>query len=257
MSSVFTIRVIEILFSIAFLIQTLEYISMRSHLSESGILSWKNLNGEYRGWTLKLLNFLFQSKMFLILLVLRLVVSMTLILHGDFLLCIIAFASHILVLLRFKGNFNGGSDFMITQVLVGLFFFYALPGSLSEFGLWYIAVQLLNSYFIAGVIKIKNPDWRSGQAVMGFLQNTTYCLKPNIEFLVNRPNLVLFCSWAVMAWEISFPLSLFNLHLALILLFIGFIFHLGNWVAFGLNRFVFSWVATYPALIYCVMKLKA
>lgn len=255
MNASIAIRLIEILFSISFLIQTMEYFFMQPQLSESGALSWKNLNGEYSGWTLKTLNILFQQKMFFALLILRALISFFLFVGGQFSLCFTAFTLHILVLLRFKGNFNGGSDFMMTQTLLGLFLYYALPENLSEFGLWYIAIQLLNSYFIAGVIKIKNPDWRSGRAVMGFLQNTTYCVKPNFTFLINRPYLVLLFSWIVMAWEISFPISLVDLKLTLILLLIGFIFHLGNWVAFGLNRFVFSWLATYPALIYCVTHL--
>lgn len=256
MSAHFAIRLIEVLFACAFLIQTIEFLFMLPHLSPTGILSWKNLDGEFRGKTKTFLSLVYGHNGFVTLLTLRLLTAVYLVAESNLILTVVALILHLLVLIRFKGNFNGGSDFMITQILLGLLLYYLLPARMSSLGLWYIGVQLLNSYFIAGIIKIKNPDWRSGRAVRGFLQTTTYAVRPHLKFLTERRFLALMFSWTVMAWEICFPLSLLDLKLTLILLGLGLFFHLGVWYTFGLNRFIFSWLSAYPALIYCVTHLN-
>jgi hypothetical protein len=40
-----------------------------------------------------------------------------------------------------------------------------------------------------------------------------------------------------------------------LLLGLGLCFHLGAWLVFGLNRFVFVWAAAYPALLWCSQML--
>ncbi|MGZ3768474.1 MAG: hypothetical protein ACXVCP_07360 [Bdellovibrio sp.] len=256
MSSIVAIRCIEIMLGINFLFQTIEYLFSRNYLSHGGIFSWQNMKGEYSGLLLRALSFLFQQKIFTVLLVFRILVSILILWKGSLPVVILAFLLHIVVLLRFQGNFNGGSDFMTTQILMGLFFNYLLPEAYAQFGLWYMAVQLINSYFIAGIIKVRNPEWRSGKAVQAFLQGPTYSVLPQINLVSKFTPLAFLSSWIVMLWEILFPLALINMKIATVFLLFGCTFHFSIWYLFGLNRFLFSWLTIYPALIYCVKNLK-
>jgi hypothetical protein len=123
-------------------------------------------------------------------------------------------------------------------------------------GLFYIAAQLTLSYFVAGVVKLKTRTWRSGQALKVFLEHSNYAIPAPVRALAQYNWFNRGVSWFVILWECCFPLLwLTRPSMALMVtgLFLGnaFIFHLGNFVAFGINRFVFAWLAAYPALLYC------
>jgi hypothetical protein len=60
-----------------------------------------------------------------------------------------------------------------------------------------------------------------------------------------------FASWAVMIFECLFPLALVNTQSCLAFMSVAILFHLSNFYLFGLNRFLLSWAAAYPALLYC------
>jgi hypothetical protein len=57
-------------------------------------------------------------------------------------------------------------------------------------------------------------------------------------------------SWAVISFELLFPLALLT-HLTLIIgLAIAAIFHFANACLFGLNRFFWIWLAAYPSILW-------
>lgn len=160
------------------------------------------------------------------------------------------FVIHFLICLRFRGTFNGGSDQMFLQVLLSLsigFGFYN-----SGFGKWalvYLAVQLLYSYFKAGVSKLKSPSWRTGLAVSSFLKANSY--RPELKGLFDRnANLLRVGSWAVIVAEILMPLSALNLRAAFLFCGVALLFHLMNVGLFGLNRFFWAWLSAWPAVFY-------
>jgi hypothetical protein len=155
--------------------------------------------------------------------------------------------SSLLISLRWRGSFNGGSDFMTLVVLTGLLAAQWKP----EAGLWYIALQTVNSYFVAGVVKLRTASWRSGKALAGFAQTTIYDSPGAAAIFVRHPALARAASWVVIALECAFPLALAGPLPCAILLGGMFAFHLGNVHVFGLNRFALAWAATYPALFYC------
>jgi hypothetical protein len=151
---------------------------------------------------------------------------------------------------RFGGSFNGGSDGMSLVVLLGLFV-AALPfESAGIVGLGYIAAQSTLSYLIAGLVKIREPDWRSGRALTAFLHARRYGVDPQIRAWLAQPTLARALSWAVMLFECAFPAALSSPTWMCVATGLGLAFHLGNWWVFGLNRFVWAWAATYPALVF-------
>lgn len=71
-------------------------------------------------------------------------------------------ASSLVLLHRFNGPYNGGSDKMTVLVVCCLSVAHFAPSPLwAEIAMGYLAVQLVLSYFISGRVKLVNPMWRS------------------------------------------------------------------------------------------------
>ncbi|MFN8609515.1 MAG: hypothetical protein U0931_18395 [Vulcanimicrobiota bacterium] len=128
----------------------------------------------------------------------------------------------LLTAVRFGGSLNGGSDYMTMVVLSSL---------LVPWGRTYLAVQLTLCYVVAGLVKIRLPEWRSGQA------------------LTRMTGLPAFLSLPMLLWECTFPLAWTSRPLLWTYLAIGTGFHLTNARILGLNRFFWIWLAVYSRLI--------
>ncbi len=150
---------------------------------------------------------------------------------------------------RFGGSFNGGSDFMTFHILAAALLALLFP-SYERIALSYVAAQSVMSYFIAGIVKIKSSEWRNGRALPFFLLYANAAHESSTKYwLAKSPILSLIVSWCVIVFELLFPLSLLSPTSAIIFVSLGAVFHLGNVYFFGLNRFFFAWLSSYPAII--------
>jgi len=157
----------------------------------------------------------------------------------------------ILVLHRFQGPYNGGSDRMGLLVLYCLCAARWMPNAmLQEAAFGYLAVQVILSYFISGQVKIVNPEWRSGRALRDVFSFSAYPVAESLRALAQRPRLLWAASWSVMLFELLFPLSFLNASLLVLALILAAGFHIANACLFGLNRFVWFWVAAYPSILW-------
>ena len=165
---------------------------------------------------------------------------------------LLAMSAHsILILHRFNGPYNGGSDRMGLLVLYCLSLARLLPdGIIQEAAFGYLAIQVILSYFISGQVKIANPDWRSGRALRDVFDYSAYPVSENLRQFAGYPKLLWSFSWGVMLFEVLFPLSLLNANLIVIALIFAAAFHLMNAIVFGLNRFFWFWISAYPSLIW-------
>ena len=155
------------------------------------------------------------------------------------------------LLYRFQGPYNGGSDAMSILVLLCLWLSHLTPSLFwRELVLGYLAFQVTFSYFQAGYIKVINADWRNGQALRDVFVFTAYPVSESVRRWGSAPRLLWAMGWAVMLFELLFPLALLNKSLLVIALFIAFLFHLANACLFGLNRFLWIWPAAYPILFW-------
>ena len=112
------------------------------------------------------------------------------------------------------------------------------------------------SYFFSGEVKLRNPDWRNGQALSDVFRFSAYPVSGQVRTLAHRPQLLLCGSWAVIGFELAFPLAIFQAHLLCAALGVGLAFHLANAMLFGLNRFVWSWLAAYPSIIWLQTRIE-
>jgi hypothetical protein len=162
------------------------------------------------------------------------------------------FVGTLLLLVRWRGAFNGGSDFMTLVTITGMLIaqvvaLWADKGLGWAVGLSYIAIHTLSSYFVSGWIKLLQPEWRSGRALTVFLNGGIYGpLSPDSIF--RRPQVAMLCSWAFILWEAVFPLTLLNPHSALLFMVIAAVFHFLVFWFFGLNRFFWAWLTNLTAV---------
>ena len=173
------------------------------------------------------------------------------------LLVLLALSAHsLLVLHRFAGPYNGGSDRMGLLTLYCLTLTQALPpGPAREGAFGYLAVQVLLSYFISGQVKVINPDWRSGRALQDVFAFSAYPVSEDLRRLAARPRLLWLMSWSVMLFELAFPVALFHPAPLIAALVVAALFHLANACLFGLNRFVWAWLAAYPSILWLQDRL--
>lgn len=162
----------------------------------------------------------------------------------------------LLILGRFQGPYNGGSDRMGLLALCCLCATHLMPTlRWQEYIAGYLAAQVTLSYFLSGWVKIVNPDWRSGRALQDVFQFSAYPVSEGLRVWSQRPRVLLAMSWAVMVFELIFPLALLSKPLLILALAIAALFHLANACLFGLNRFFWTWIAVYPVLFWLQARL--
>ena len=72
----------------------------------------------------------------------------------------------LIMLVRFQGPYNGGSDRMGLLALWCVTLAHLLPWEKArELAFGYLGAQLVLSYFVAGWVKLRNPAWRNGEAL--------------------------------------------------------------------------------------------
>jgi uncharacterized membrane protein len=162
----------------------------------------------------------------------------------------------LVILQRFQGPYNGGSDRMGLLALWCLTLSQLAPApAWREVFFAYLGLQLMLSYFISGWVKVVNPEWRSGRALRDVFQFSTYPVSEALRLWAGRPRVLLAMSWAVMAFELAFPLAMLWRPALGVGLVIAATFHLANACLFGLNRFFWTWLAAYPAILWLQARL--
>lgn len=125
----------------------------------------------------------------------------------------------------------------------------------KEAGLQFLAAQSGLAYLTSGAVKLVSRTWRSGEALPAILRTRTYGDRELFVFLRSHPRLSRAAAHGVLAAETAFPL-VFVLPLRPALLGVAGmgIFHLLNARYMGLARFVWAFIATYPAVIYVLLN---
>ena len=257
------IRATEWLFAWSLAIQTLEYLRMGKYTADDAFWSWQLQRADIPNAPVRaLLDVLFKPQMHQLHLVLRLCAAVLLALQGASLPLIgFLFVGNLLILIRWRGAFNGGSDFMTLVVLTGLLISQVV-GALGnvdlgwQAGFWYIAIQAITSYFMSGAVKLLRREWRNGSAMTIFLNGAIYGPLSATHLLRNKW-LTLLGSWGFIVWEILFPLSLLDPRLAAVFCAVAALFHFLVFWFFGLNRFFWAWLCAFPAIMWCSAQFSA
>ena len=152
---------------------------------------------------------------------------------------------------HFRGPYNGGSDRMRLLVLSCLWLSHvARNPAWAHVALGYLAVQVVLSYTMAGWVKLANPDWRRGRALQDVFAFSVYPVSEDLRTWADAPRTLHAFSWMAITFELLFPLALVNTTALVVALCLALLFHVVNACTFGLNRFVWIWVAGYPCLLW-------
>lgn len=255
----FVIRLIQILLSLVLMLQTIEHFQLMPDMASGKKYDWKNFRGDFLAmprWLVRTFDFLYQDSSFKAVLTLRFLVCALSLLPGILgLLPLLAGAQLILSLVimwRWRGAFNGGSDFMALVLLMAIFVSMLFFGNtfVAKAAIWYISVQVCLSYVMAGAVKLARTDWLSGQALKGFLKTSIYANPLGLNTTAVPHFVFRLATWGFLFFEILFPFSLVRPSWVLFFLGIGALFHFANFLIFGLNRFFWVWIVAYPA-VYC------
>lgn len=124
--------------------------------------------------------------------------------------------------------------------------------------LWFLAAEACLSYSTAGLAKLASPVWRNGQAMTGIFRTRTYGHEWSAGMLRRYPVLAKVGCWSVIVAESLFPLVLvLPAEAAWPLLLLGLVFHVGNAHLMGLNRFLWAFSGTYPAVVWVSRHMDA
>jgi hypothetical protein len=239
--------------SLATTIAALELIVMHRAVGETGVYRWSTLRCEVPSALRAPAGLVFSTTGTWLVLLAQLAAALAL----PFTTCAvapwIAFVTTLLIAMRFRGSYNGGSDSML---LVGLLALAVARTDerLALAGLGYAAAQLVLSYTISGWAKLRDPQWRDGSALDVLVRLPHYGVPPRwIRILTSRAARP--ASFAMLAFECAFPFALVDIRVCVVMLVIAAVFHLANAVVFGLNRFLWAWLAAFPALLFWVERL--
>ncbi len=250
------VRAFELLLGVCLALQSIEYLRIPAL---DRVNDWSILRSEIpsRPHAVRaVLDLLLTPRSYAALIVLRLALAIILMWGGLGLAgAVLLFAIALVLLLRWRGAFNGGSDFMTLVGLTGLLIAHTVGAFAGmdfgwRAGLWYVTLQSLTSYFMSGWVKLLHPSWRSGRALPQFLDTGIHGpLSPGSVY--RKPWLARAISWSFTVWEGLFPLAVLDVRLAAVLCAVASVFHFLVFRFFGLNRFFWAWLMTYPAILWC------
>lgn len=237
-------------------LQSLEMLRLKIVWGDGGIYPWVILRKNIR-FARPVFDILFKQNIFRWLLLLNIFSTVTLLIFGLSLVILYPLVFLCLLFIRLGGSFNGGSDAMTALVLAACtaHAIFSESEKVTKFCLWYLAFQIILSYFVAGVVKIRSTSWRNGQALKVLFSKSNYVVPSTALKVLNWPLVSQTACWIILIFECSFPVVLLNSNIAAVYIGFAFVFHGANFYLLGLNRFVWAWMAAYPAL-WCVVSLK-
>jgi hypothetical protein len=258
---------VEQISSVGLALATLEFLTQPQVFEDTGLLSWQVERSRHRLTAGKLgdvLDLLFKPPGIYLVYQLRLAAAVTLInpwssrRTRDVAVAYLAATNY---LLHFRVRYGtDGTEHMSLLTYATLLASRVVGDDekAKEACAWFLAGQTNLSYFAAGLSKLVGRPWRNGMAMPGIFRTTVYGDKRIYELLKDRPKLAKAAGWGVVASELAMPLMMAAPKLpAWAMLGMGAGFHVGNAVFMGLNRFVYSFVGTYPAIVHVAKNMSA
>ena len=244
----------------AVLIATLEMLARPRAFDRGGLLGWEvaQLRAPWltHGRLARVLDRLFSGSGLRALLILRAAAAACLVagLDGAALAAAVLTAAAASLLLMLRTCYgNDGADQMCLLVLLSAALARASGSGAPMVAavLCFLALQACLSYATSGIAKLCGPAWRDGSGIVGILSTHTYGMPRLASSLARHRPLAIGFSWLVIGSEILFPLVLVAPDSWIpVFLLAGLSFHLGCALVMGLNTFVWSFAATYPAVYW-------
>ena len=253
------------LIGFAVLVASLELVwSWRCTVGVDGLLPWAIVRREHEylpPLARRALDAVLGARGFVVVVAARLLAAFALVVEAERAraAAVVVFVTSLLVSIRFRGRENGASDALMNLVALALAVAAVarcVGADVDRAVVVFVAAQALLSYVAAGLAKLRAPAWRSGTALAAFVAVERFGVPAAVRRALGQGGLGAVAGYGVIAWQLTSPLSLSSKTTCVAFCAVGVVFHVGNFVVFGLNRFVFAWLSTYPALICCAALLS-
>jgi len=252
---------LSVIAGIGVLVSSLEMITIREHYQRGGLFSWEIKRvrswGVGSGPLFHVVDALLRYPNVLVLISLQIVAVL---LIGVFLesrrlfIIPISILTVTLVLMGASGkNGRNGADQMSTLIFSSLFLALLSDNVLVwKAELWFLALQLNLAYLTSGILKVRKKGWWDGSYLLLAIRTQLYGNEPVWRTFRKHPRLLSLMSKVVLLLECGFFITLLlPLRYSWPIFLAGILFHIANAVAMGLNTFVWSYLALYPAAAYC------
>jgi hypothetical protein len=243
---------IEVGAAVATVVASLELLAVRRTWIGDGAWAWKQVAPSFPQSGV-----VFGDAPFTLVVVLRMVAAAWLAFAPGMCAAVLLWITALLVNVRFRGPWNGGSDHMLLLVTTAIAIGEAGRSSdlVVQGAVAWVGVQSILSYAMAGFAKLRTGAWRDGSALPVLLAIPAYGVPSGMRRVVAVPALARLGAWSVLAFECGFPLVLLGPHLALGGVALAALFHLANAWTFGLNRFLLTWAVTWPAVVWVATRV--
>jgi hypothetical protein len=247
------------------LVASLEMLSLSSQYRDGGMFSWRLHRlirpGVAKSRLLPLYDQLFSYPSILYLTLLRAACLVGIFIEyrdQRYLWPLVLIVASVSVLYTLRGpDGRSGADQMTKVIYVSAALALLSPHQwVWEVELFFLAGQLVLSYLTSGILKIREPVWREGKALSLIFRQQSYGNRMCWQIVNEHPQLSRVLTWSVMLFECGFPIILLlPLRFGIAILAFGLVFHFANAAILGLNTFLWSYLALYPAMIWCILNL--
>lgn len=259
-------RTIERRLAMGTLIGAVEILLSARDFRRDGVLAWKANGGMEPLWTRResrMLDRLMEYPQFLLVPAVQALASVALLSPGRSRVQRGVLTGVLLATVRLSHRHHrtgyDGSD-QITDVglvSVALEKVFSADSRARHACLQFLAYQTCVGYFSSGSVKFFSRTWRSGEAITGIFRTGTYG-DDSFSRVVNlHPAIPRLLAWTVIVGEMTFPLVLVAPKpVSRAILAAAGAFHLANARLMGLNRFVWGFTGTYPAISHVSKSLR-
>lgn len=217
-----------------------------------GILSWNivRLKYPYKFFSSNLADVIFSGRAYLLLNVILILLLVFLVFRPVSFLFLTLLVVYYIVYFRSSLVTNGSNQVNSVALLIITISQLIHTRYCAMLGINMLAVNSILCYFTSGYHKVFQSKWRSGFYLKAILFTRTYSL-PGIANNLNRFKYYGHLSVFIIIWELSFLISpVMPGFLLGAVLTIGVTFHLFIGVVMGLNTFIWSFIGTYPAILF-------
>lgn len=107
---------------------------------------------------------------------------------------------------------------------------------------WIVRLQLLLAYAATGLHKLTGTHWLDGTAMGIVATDPAY----GPAWLADHPMLAALMTWAVLLFQLTFPVALWFRRVRVPWMVVGIVFHLGTALSLGIPEMAFAFIAAYP-----------
>ena len=250
---------VEITLAIQVIVATAELLKLRRQYSDVGLLAWQiqRMGPKLAIYAKKLrLDFVCRYPNVLVVLLLRLLcgiaIPVLILTHHSVLLLLLIITAIGLIMQVRNSQSNDGSDQMAVVCFIALTLANVINTDLSKsFALFFIAAQSSLAYGTSGFLKMQKKGWYTGEYATEVLKTSSYGDKNVLEIALKRRPVAKVLGIMVVYGDCLLSISFaFPPNICIFILFFGVFLHIGIGRIMGLNTFMWSYIATYPAILY-------